>query len=69
MSDINISDLCKCCQVINNNSNIQLGIIRASFEKSIIEIEHAHTSPFYGNLHGLVALFKSHITNMLIKHT
>lgn len=40
---------------MNNNLKLQLGNIRASFQKSFYEVEHARISPFYGNLHGLLS--------------
>ncbi|XP_058742559.1 PKS-NRPS hybrid synthetase cheA-like [Vicia villosa] len=48
-------DLCKCWEAMNDNIKIQVGNIRASFQKSFYEVEHAHTSPFYSNLRGSVS--------------
>ncbi|KAI5395113.1 hypothetical protein KIW84_061638 [Lathyrus oleraceus] len=50
-----ICDMVKCWEVMNNNFRLQLRNIRASFQKSFYEVEHAHISPFYGNLRGLVS--------------
>lgn len=51
----NLVDMCKCWKAMNGNLKVQLGNIRASFHKSFYEVEHAHTSPFYWNLHGSVS--------------
>ncbi|CAK8533869.1 unnamed protein product [Lathyrus sativus] len=40
---------------MNDNLKLQLGNIRASFQKSFYEVEHAHISPFYNNLCGSVS--------------
>ncbi|KAI5434175.1 hypothetical protein KIW84_021146 [Lathyrus oleraceus] len=45
----------KCWEAMNNNLRLQLGNIRASFQKSFYEVEHAHVSPFYGYLRGSVS--------------
>ncbi|XP_050875787.1 uncharacterized protein LOC127079451 [Lathyrus oleraceus] len=50
-----IGDMVKCWEAMNNNLRLQLGNIRASFQKSFYEIEHAHISPFYGYLRGFVS--------------
>ncbi|XP_050878609.1 uncharacterized protein LOC127082414 [Lathyrus oleraceus] len=51
----NIGDMVKCWEAMNNNLRLQLGNIRASFQKSFYEVEHAHISPFYGYLYGSVS--------------
>ncbi|KAI5390399.1 hypothetical protein KIW84_075642 [Lathyrus oleraceus] len=51
----NIGDMVKCWKAMNNNLRLQLGNIRASFQKSFNEVEHAHISPFYGYLCGSVS--------------
>ncbi|KAI5435977.1 hypothetical protein KIW84_022415 [Lathyrus oleraceus] len=51
----NIGDMVKCWEAMNNNLRLQLGNIRASFQKSLYEVEHAHISPFYGYLYGSVS--------------
>ncbi|XP_058777076.1 PKS-NRPS hybrid synthetase cheA-like [Vicia villosa] len=53
----NLGDLCKCWEAMNDNIKIQVGNIRASFQKSFYEVKHAHTSPFYANLRGSVSRF------------
>ena len=55
MLENSLGDMCKCWEAMNGNLKIQLGNIRASFQKSFYEVEHAHTSPFYGNLRGSVS--------------
>ncbi|KAI5404231.1 hypothetical protein KIW84_051400 [Lathyrus oleraceus] len=50
-----IGDMVKYGEVMNNNLRLQLGNIRASFQKSFYEVEHAHISPFYGYLRGSVS--------------
>ena len=50
-----LGDMVKCWEAMNNNLKIQIGNIRASFQKSFYEVEHAHISPFYGNLRGSVS--------------
>ncbi|XP_058742469.1 uncharacterized protein LOC131614956 [Vicia villosa] len=55
MLENNLGDLCKCWEAMNDNIKIQVGNIRASFQKSFYEVEHAHTSPFYSNLRGSVS--------------
>ncbi|XP_058776182.1 uncharacterized protein LOC131650494 [Vicia villosa] len=55
MLENSLGDLCKCWEAMNDNIKIQVGNIRASFQKSFYEVEHAHTSPFYSNLCGLVS--------------
>ncbi|KAI5387086.1 hypothetical protein KIW84_073298 [Lathyrus oleraceus] len=50
-----IGDMVKCWEAMNNNLRLQLGNIRASFQKSFYEVEHAHVSPFYGYLRGSVS--------------
>jgi len=40
---------------MHDNMKLQLGKIIASFQKSIYEVEHAHTSPFYEKLRGFVS--------------
>ncbi|XP_058726299.1 uncharacterized protein LOC131597631 [Vicia villosa] len=55
MLENSLGDLCKCWEAMNDNIKIQVGNIRASFQKSFYEVEHAHTSPFYSNLRGSVS--------------
>ncbi|XP_058768863.1 uncharacterized protein LOC131642659 [Vicia villosa] len=55
MLENSLGDLCKCWEAMNDNIKIQASNIRASFQKSFYEVEHAHTSPFYSNLRGLVS--------------
>ncbi|XP_058752396.1 uncharacterized protein LOC131625559 [Vicia villosa] len=55
MLENSLGDLCKCWEAMNDNIKIQVGNIRASFQKSFYEVEHAHTSPFYSNLCGSVS--------------
>ncbi|XP_058732581.1 uncharacterized protein LOC131604110 [Vicia villosa] len=55
MLENSLGDLCKCWKAMNDNIKIQVGNIRASFQKSFYEVEHAHTSPFYSNLRGSVS--------------
>ncbi|KAI5427084.1 hypothetical protein KIW84_032494 [Lathyrus oleraceus] len=55
MLENNIGDMVKCWEAMNNNLRLQLGNIRASFQKCFYEVEHAHISPFYGNLRGSVS--------------
>ncbi|KAI5408301.1 hypothetical protein KIW84_054212 [Lathyrus oleraceus] len=50
-----IGDMVKCWEAMNNNLRLQLGNIRASFQKSFYEVEHARISPFYGYLRGSVS--------------
>ncbi|CAK8531567.1 unnamed protein product [Lathyrus sativus] len=50
-----IGDMVKCWEAMNDNLKLQLGNIRASFQKSFYEVEHAHVSPFYNNLRGSVS--------------
>ncbi|KAI5402994.1 hypothetical protein KIW84_050554 [Lathyrus oleraceus] len=50
-----IGDMVKCWEAMNNNLRLQLGNIRASFQKSFYEVEHAHVSPFYGYLRDSVS--------------
>ncbi|KAI5448433.1 hypothetical protein KIW84_015738 [Lathyrus oleraceus] len=50
-----IGDMVKCWEAMNNNLRLQLGNIRASFQKSFYKVEHAHVSPFYGYLRGSVS--------------
>ncbi|KAI5399389.1 hypothetical protein KIW84_064662 [Lathyrus oleraceus] len=50
-----IDDMVKCWEAMNNNLRLQLGNIRASFQKIFYEVEHAHVSPFYGYLRGSVS--------------
>ncbi|KAI5425906.1 hypothetical protein KIW84_031653 [Lathyrus oleraceus] len=50
-----IGDMVKCWEAMNNNLRLQLENIRASFQKSFYEVEHAHISPFYGYLRGSVS--------------
>ncbi|KAI5415151.1 hypothetical protein KIW84_040562 [Lathyrus oleraceus] len=50
-----ICDMVKCWEAMNNNLRLQLGNIRASFQKSFYKVEHAHISPFYGYLRGSVS--------------
>ncbi|CAK8536926.1 unnamed protein product [Lathyrus sativus] len=50
-----IGDMVKCWEAMNDNLKLQLGNIRASFQKSFYEAEHAHVSPFYNNLRGSVS--------------
>ncbi|CAK8570643.1 unnamed protein product [Lathyrus sativus] len=45
----------KCWEAMNDNLKLQLSNIRASFQKSFYEVEHAHVSPFYNNLCGSVS--------------
>ncbi|CAK8534065.1 unnamed protein product [Lathyrus sativus] len=45
----------KCWEAMNDNLKLQLSNIRASFQKSFYEVEHAHVSPFYNNLRGSVS--------------
>ncbi|XP_058751628.1 uncharacterized protein LOC131624886 [Vicia villosa] len=49
-----IGDMVKCWEAMNDNLNLQIGNIQDSFRKSVYEVEHAHISPFYGNLQGSV---------------
>ncbi|CAK8564413.1 unnamed protein product [Lathyrus sativus] len=51
----NIGDMVKCWEAMNDNLKLQLRNIRASFQKSFYEVEHAHVSPFYNNLRGSVS--------------
>ncbi|KAI5419548.1 hypothetical protein KIW84_043637 [Lathyrus oleraceus] len=51
----NIGDMVKCWEAMNNNLRLQLENIRASFQKSFYEVEHAHISLFYGYLCGSVS--------------
>ncbi|XP_058768861.1 uncharacterized protein LOC131642657 [Vicia villosa] len=55
MLENSLGDLCKCWEAMNDNIKIQVGNIRASFQKSFYEVEHSHTSPFYANLRGSVS--------------
>lgn len=55
MLENNIDDLCKCWEAMNNKLKLQLGHIRAYFQKSFHEVYHTHTSPFYGNLRGSIS--------------
>ncbi|XP_058741370.1 uncharacterized protein LOC131613742 [Vicia villosa] len=55
MLENSLGDLCKCWEAMNDNIKKQVGNIRASFQKSFYEVEHAHTSPFYSNLRGSVS--------------
>lgn len=50
-----LGDMVKVWEAMNSNLRIQIGNIRASFQKSFYEVEHAHISPFYGNLRGSVS--------------
>ncbi|CAK8533209.1 unnamed protein product [Lathyrus sativus] len=50
-----LGDMCKCWEATNGNIKVKSGNIRASFQKSFYEVEHAHTSPFYSNLRGSVS--------------
>ncbi|KAI5412816.1 hypothetical protein KIW84_057441 [Lathyrus oleraceus] len=50
-----IGDMVKCWEAMNNKLRLQLGNIRASFQKSFYEVEHAHISPFFGYLRGSVS--------------
>ncbi|KAI5395777.1 hypothetical protein KIW84_062092 [Lathyrus oleraceus] len=50
-----IGDMVKCWEAMNNNLRLQLGNIKASFQNSFYEVEHAHISPFYGYLRGSVS--------------
>ncbi|CAK8535303.1 unnamed protein product [Lathyrus sativus] len=50
-----IGDMVKCWEAMNDNLKLQLGKIRASFQKSFYKVEHAHISPFYNNLCGSVS--------------
>ncbi|CAK8535102.1 unnamed protein product [Lathyrus sativus] len=50
-----IGDMVECWEAMNDNLKLKLGKIRASFQKSFYEVEHAHVSPFYNNLRGLVS--------------
>ncbi|KAI5417734.1 hypothetical protein KIW84_042373 [Lathyrus oleraceus] len=50
-----ICDMVKYWEAMNNNLRLQLGNIRASFQKSFYEVEHAHISLFYGNFRGSVS--------------
>ncbi|KAI5384532.1 hypothetical protein KIW84_071508 [Lathyrus oleraceus] len=55
MLENSIGDMVKYWEAMNNNLRLQLGNIRASFQKSFYEVEHAHISPFYGYLRGSVS--------------
>ncbi|XP_058766295.1 PKS-NRPS hybrid synthetase cheA-like [Vicia villosa] len=55
MLENSLGDLCQCWEAMNDNIKIQVDNIRASFQKSFYEVEHAHTSPFYSNLCGSVS--------------
>jgi hypothetical protein len=48
-------DLCKCLQAMNNNIILQIGKIKASFQKSFYYTEHQHNSPFFMNLRSFVS--------------
>ncbi|XP_058752962.1 PKS-NRPS hybrid synthetase cheA-like isoform X1 [Vicia villosa] len=50
-----LGDMVKVWEAMNSNLKIQIGNIRASFQKSFYEVEHAHISPFYDNLRGSVS--------------
>ncbi|CAK8541821.1 unnamed protein product [Lathyrus sativus] len=50
-----INGMVKCREAMNDNLKLQLSKIRASFQKSFDEVEHAHVSPFYNNLRGSVS--------------
>ena len=50
-----LGDTVNCWEAMNNNLRIQIGNIRASFQKSFYEVEHAHVSPLYGNLRSFVS--------------
>ncbi|KAI5435375.1 hypothetical protein KIW84_021980 [Lathyrus oleraceus] len=50
-----ICDMVKCWKAMNSNLRLQLGNIRASFQKSFYEVEHTHISPFYGYLRGSIS--------------
>lgn len=55
MLENNIDELCNYWKDKNNNLKLKLGNIRAYFQKSFYEFEHAHILVLYGNLHGLVS--------------
>lgn len=55
MLDNNLGDMCKCRKDMNGNLKVRMGNIRASFQQSFYELEHAHTSPFYRNLYRSVS--------------
>ncbi|XP_058775357.1 uncharacterized protein LOC131649622 [Vicia villosa] len=50
-----LGDMVKVWEAMNSNLKIQIGNIRASFQKSFYEVEHAHISPFYDNMCGSVS--------------
>ncbi|XP_058769876.1 PKS-NRPS hybrid synthetase cheA-like [Vicia villosa] len=50
-----LGDMVKVWEAMNSNPKIQIGNIRASFQKSFYEVEHTHISPFYDNLRGSVS--------------
>jgi hypothetical protein len=47
-------DLYKCLEAMNKNIILQVGNIKASFQKKIYYIEH-HSSPFFKNLRSFVS--------------
>ncbi|XP_058783030.1 uncharacterized protein LOC131657679 [Vicia villosa] len=48
-------DLCASWNAVNTMLKLKLGSIRASFQKSIVYIEHRYNTPFYSKLHSFVS--------------
>ncbi|KAK2418954.1 protein FAR1-RELATED SEQUENCE [Trifolium repens] len=55
MLENNKGDLCKCLKAMNDNIILQIGSIKASFQKSFYYTEHLHISPFFSNLRSFVS--------------
>ncbi|XP_058746892.1 uncharacterized protein LOC131619864 [Vicia villosa] len=48
-------DLCASWEAVNTMLKLQLGSIRVSFQKSIVNIEHRYNTPFYYKFHSFVS--------------
>ncbi|KAK2366952.1 PKS-NRPS hybrid synthetase [Trifolium repens] len=48
-------DLYKCLKSMNDNIILQIGSIKASFQKSFYYTEHLHSGPFFSNLRSFVS--------------
>ena len=48
-------DLCASCDAMNTMLKLQLGSIRVSFQKNIVNIDHKYNTPFYSKLQDFVS--------------
>ncbi|XP_058733832.1 uncharacterized protein LOC131605502 [Vicia villosa] len=55
MSTTSRGDLCASWEAVNIMLKLQLGSIRVSFQKSIVNIENWYNTPFYSKLHSFVS--------------